>query len=618
MEDNNRNFILAIVLSICVLFVWQVFYAGPKMEEQRRIQEARQAALQKQAQQQNPNAPTRPTAQGAQTPSASLAPNTSKRPSLAQSRETALSAAERIRIETPTLRGSISLIGARLDDIVFKQYNVSVEKNSPNVVLFSPSKSPKPYYAEYGWVAENGVKIKLPDNTTTWKASGNRTLTKNTPVVLTHDNGEGLIFKRTISIDDQYMFSIRQEVQNNTNKAVTLHPYALISRHGRPPTENFFILHEGPLGVFGEEGLNEISYDSAIDDPDYEFKQTGGWLGITDKYWAAVLIPDQKKAYSANIRGTKGLVKENFQTDYLLDGVKVQPNQNASVQGHLFAGVKQTRMIDDYEKQLNIELFDRLIDWGWFYWLTKPLFFALDFFYNLVGNFGVSIIIVTIIIKLLMFPLANKSYISMSRMKKLQPDMERIRDRYKDDRMRQQQELMNLYKKHKINPMAGCLPIFIQIPVFFALYKVLFITIDMRHAPFFGWIQDLSAPDPTTLFNLFGLIPWDPPSFLIIGIWPILMGITMWVQMQLNPQQPDPIQQQIFTWMPVVFTFLLATFPAGLVIYWTWNNLLSVLQQWYILKSQGVEVDLLENLGVNKLRQMLNPDKTKSIDENPK
>lgn len=621
MDENNRNFILAIALSIGILFTWQVFYAGPKLQEQRRLQEAREQARQAVAQNEAQQAAPQQAANGedrqgiprpatrAQQPQASTAPGISNRPRVRQSRETALDASERVRIETETVIGSIALKGARIDDLIFKQYRVTVYKDSDNVVLLSPSGSPNPYYAEHGWVPEEGANLKLPDQNTVWSVEGNRTLTQQTPITLTYDNGEGLVFRRTISIDENYMFSVQQEVQNLSEKRVILYPYALISRHGRPPTENFFILHEGPLGVFGEDGLSEISYDNAISEQNYIYKQTGGWLGITDKYWAAVLVPDQKQAYTARITGNQGAVKETFQTDYLLDGVSIAPQQTASITGYLFAGVKQPNIIDSYASDLNITNFDLLIDWGWFYFLTKPLFYALDFFYHLVGNFGVSILIVTVIIKLLMFPLANKSYVSMSRMKKLQPDMERIRDRYKDDRMRQQKELMELYKKEKINPLAGCLPIFIQIPVFFALYKVLYVTIDMRHAPFFGWIQDLSAPDPTSIFNLFGLIPWDPPSFLIIGIWPILMGITMWVQMQLNPQQPDPIQQKIFMWMPVAFTFLLAPFAAGLVIYWTWNNFLSVIQQWYILKTQGVHVDLMENLGLNKLRDTLNQKK---------
>ncbi|NJM33719.1 MAG: membrane protein insertase YidC, partial [Rhodomicrobium sp.] len=394
---------------------------------------------------------------------------------------------------------------------------------------------------------------------------------------------------------------ITQEVENKTQRQITLYPYALISRHGKPTTAGLFILHEGLIGVLGDEGLQELSYSSVADaEGPTSFKATSGWLGITDKYWATALIPDQKTPYDASFRAWKVNNKELFQTDFLLGPVTVAPGAKQSVSSLLFAGAKQVGLIDSYNEQYNIKLFDRMIDWGWFWFFTKPLFYALDFFYKQVGNFGVAILLVTVLVKLAFFPLANKSYESMSKMKKLQPDMKRIQERYKDDRMKQQQELMALYKKEKVNPMSGCLPILVQIPVFFALYKVLYVTIEARHAPFFGWIQDLSAPDPTTIFNLFGLIPWSPPEFLIIGIWPLLMGVTMFIQMKLNPTPTDPIQQKIFTWMPVLFTFLLAPFSAGLVIYWTWNNALSILQQWVIMRRQGVEVNLLENMGFSR------------------
>jgi YidC/Oxa1 family membrane protein insertase len=393
-------------------------------------------------------------------------------------------------------------------------------------------------------------------------------------------------------------------VENKTGKAVTLYPYSLISRHYRPEVSGFFILHEGLIGVMGEDGLKEISYSDIAEKKKETFKATSGWLGITDKYWATALIPNQRAPYEAYFQqfpASGPNTRETFQTLFLLSPVTIQPGTKQAETSMLFAGAKQVGVIDGYEAKYGIKMFDKMIDWGWFPFITKPLFQALDFFFRLFGNFGVSILIVTVLVKLVFFPLANKSYASMSKMKKLQPEMKRIQERYADDRMKQQQAMMELYKKEKVNPMAGCLPILIQIPVFFALYKVIFVSIEMRHAPFFGWIQDLAAPDPTTLFNLFGLLPWSPPTFLMIGIWPILMGITMWVQMKLNPSAPDPVQQQIFTWMPVFFTYLLAAFPAGLVIYWTWNNLLSILQQWVIMRRQGVEVNLLENMGLSKL-----------------
>ena len=578
-------------LSVMVLFAWQAFFAQPEAERMRQ-----------QAVQQAQNRPAaQPGLPGVQQPGAAQAPvGTPLAPALqpaGQSRDVVVSSAPRIPIDTPSLRGSLALTGARIDDLLLKEFRVSVKPDSQNVILFSPSGSLEPYYAEHGWAAAPDAGVKLPTPDTLWSAEPNAVLSPAKPVTLTYDNGEGLIFRRTVAVDGDYMFIITQEVENRSAKPVTLHPYALISRHGSPKVEGLYILHEGLIGVMGDEGLQEIGYKDASEKKNITFKGTSGWLGFTDKYWAAALIPNQKTPYEAHFTTTAFNNREIFQTDFLLGPVTAAPGEKQSVSSMVFAGAKQVNVIDAYETKYEIKLFERMIDWGWFYFITKPLFHALDFFYRLVGNFGVSILIVTVLVKLLFFPLANKSYESMSKMKKLQPDMKRLQERYKDDRMKQQQELMALYKKEKINPMSGCLPIVIQIPVFFALYKVLYVTIEMRHAPFFGWIQDLSAPDPTTIFNLFGLIPFAPPDFLMIGVWPIIMGITMFLQMKLNPAPPDPIQQQIFTWMPVLFTFLLAAFPAGLVIYWSWNNILSMLQQWYIMKRQGVDVNLLENIG---------------------
>ncbi len=360
------------------------------------------------------------------------------------------------------------------------------------------------------------------------------------------------------------------------------------------------ILHEGLIGVPGDAGLQEIAYKAALEDggnKSFDGK-TGGWLGITDKYWAAALIPDQSTPYLATFQGRPavGGNKEFFTADYALQPITVGPGKSQKVEGQLYAGAKQVKIVEAYEVSHKIAKFDLLIDWGWFYFITKPLNHLIDWLYGILGNFGFAILAVTVLVKLAFFPLANKSYESMAKMKKLQPQMEQLRERYKDDKAKQQQELMTLYQKEKINPLAGCLPILVQIPVFFALYKVLFISIDMRHAPFVGWIKDLSAPDPTSIFNLFGLLPFDVPAFLLIGVWPLIMGITMWVQMQLNPPQPDPVQQAMFSWMPLIFTFLLASFPAGLVIYWAWNNLLSIAQQSYISKKAGAEIHLMDNL----------------------
>ena len=438
--------------------------------------------------------------------------------------------------------------------------------------------------------------MTVPTSETLWSAPDGVKLTPGTPVTLTFDNGQGLVFTRTISVDDRYMFSIKQQVANNSGNPVTLAPYALVSRHGRPEIEDFFVLHEGLIGVLGEDGAIEVDYSDLEDERLQSYNSTGGWIGITDKYWASVLIPDQTKTLTARFSNNPANAKEIFQTDYLLGAQTLPTGGAVTISGKLFAGAKVVSIIDGYKDAQKIDRFDLLIDWGWFYFITKPMFKLLDFLFKLVGNFGIAILLATVIIKLALFPLANKSYVSMSKMKLLQPEMLKIRERYSDDKVKQQQAMMELYKSEKVNPMSGCLPIVVQIPIFFALYKVLFGTIEMRHAPFFGWIQDLAAPDPTSMFNLFGLIPWDPPSFLLIGIWPIIMGVTMFLQMRLNPTPPDPVQAQIFTWMPLFFTFLLATFPAGLVIYWAWNNTLSIAQQWFIMSRQGVKVELWDNL----------------------
>jgi YidC/Oxa1 family membrane protein insertase len=421
-------------------------------------------------------------------------------------------------------------------------------------------------------------------------------------VTLAWDNGEGLQFRRTISVDDKYLFSIRDEVSNKGETPVTLSPYALISRHGTPPTLGYYILHEGLIGVLGDQGLQEVTYKSIDEKKKMTFKVTNAWLGITDKYWAATLLPDAAAQVQAEFAaGSIGSVS-TYQTDYLLDPRTIAPGATGSADTRLFAGTKEVSVVDGYEKTLHLNRFELLIDWGWFYFITKPMFKLIDYFYRLVGNFGVAILIVTVLVKLLFFPLANKSYASMAKMKALQPQMQAVRERYPDDKARQQQELMELYKKEKINPLAGCLPIVIQIPVFFSLYKVLFVTIEMRHAPFFGWIKDLSAPDPTTVFNLFGLIAWDPSHlpmlgpFLMIGAWPLVMGVTMWLQMKLNPAPPDPTQKMMMDWMPVIFTFMLASFSAGLVIYWAWNNLLSVIQQSIIMHKNGAKIELFDNI----------------------
>ncbi len=613
-DDNQKNLLLAIVLSVGVLLAWQFLYAGPKLKEE---QEKR--ARQQQTQVQQPDASAQPgagqppvAAPGATPGAAPGAPTAvpGAPAAVAASRDAALKSSPRVTIQTPSLSGSIGLRGGRIDDLVMVKYREQVAPTSPNVVLFSPAEAPNPYFAEHGWATAGGSTTKVPGRDTVWTADTSDPLTPTSPARLSWNNGEGVTFRRTISVDENYMFTVRDEIENKTQAEVSLFPYARVYRVGIPKLEGFFILHEGLIGIAGEKGLQEFKYADVLKEGGSKTfdKTVGGWLGITDKYWAAAVIPSQTTEYRASFAGYPAAPgqRDTFQTDYLMPAVTVAPGATGATEGHLFAGAKEVYTINGYEEALKIKRLDMLVDWGWFHFITKPLFKLIHWLASwfaslgLTGNFGLAILATTVLVKLVFFPLANKSYESMAKMKNLQPEMEKLRERYKDDRAKQQQELMGLYKKEKINPLAGCLPILLQIPVFFALYKVLFVTIDMRHAPFYGWIKDLSAPDPTSLFNLFGLLPYTVPDFFHIGVWPIIMGITMWVQMQLNPQQPDPIQQKIFNWMPVLFTFLLASFPAGLVIYWAWNNVLSLLQQYTIMRKNNTEVHLWKNLGVDK------------------
>jgi YidC/Oxa1 family membrane protein insertase len=608
MNDNNRNTILAVILSGLILIAWQYFYYVPQQRAAQQAQQA-QSELAKSAQQATPGSTT-PQTGAAPAPSANVPAN--NQPAAAPvSRETAIAATPRVKIDTPRVSGSISLKGARIDDLSLVQFRETVDPSSPPIVLYSPSGTENPYYAEFGWVPASGSTAKIPDYNTVWQQEGSGSLTPTTPVTLKYDNGDGLTFRRTIAIDDRYLFTIKDDVSNVGNAPVTLYPFALISRHGTPKVSGYYILHEGLIGYLGDQGLQEYPYKKIDDAKTVNFKVTDGWLGITDKYWASALLPDTnaqlQARFSSNLVGTV----RTYQTDYLEDPQTIAIGGTASANARLFAGAKEASVVGinfpltgfgGYNKELGLNHFDLMIDWGWFYFITKPMFLALDFFYRLFGNFGISILLVTVIVKLLFFPLANKSYASMAKMKSVQPQLAALKERYPDDKVKQQQEMMEIYKKEKINPIAGCLPVALQIPVFFSLYKVLFVTIEMRHAPFFGWIKDLSSPDPTNLFTLFGLLHFDPTQlplfghYLALGVWPIIMGITMWFQMKLNPTPPDPTQKMIFDWMPLIFTFMLAGFPAGLVIYWAWNNTLSVMQQSFIMRRNGVKVELFDNL----------------------
>jgi YidC/Oxa1 family membrane protein insertase len=604
--NDNKNTILAIVLSALVLLGWQYFFAVPQ-------EKARQEQLQQQAQQQKQTVPAPGQPSPAQPQAQSQGPGQPSAPSSATpiDRKAALANSPRIPVATDTLQGSVALKGGRIDDLALVKFRETTDPKSPPIVLLSPSGTGDPFYAEFGWTGAAGSNVKLPTSETVWKQVGSGALGVGRPVTLTYDNGEGLEFRRTIAVDDKYLFTIKDDVSNKGESPVTLFPYALISRHGIPPTAGYYVLHEGLIGVLGESGLQEFTYKNIEDKKSVSWDVTNGWLGITDKYWAATLLPDTsarlKARFSTSMLGTV----RTFQTDYLLDSQTIAPGATGSANARLFAGAKEVSIvginfplvgIGGYNKALDLNHFDLLIDWGWFYFITKPMFLVMDFFFRLLGNFGLAILMVTVLVKIVFFPLANKSYASMAKMKAVQPQMMALRERFANDKAKQQQELMELYKREKINPLGGCLPIVIQIPVFFALYKVLFVTIEMRHAPFFGWIHDLSAQDPTNIFNLFGLIPVDPTilpligPFLHMGIWPILMGITMWVQMKLNPAPPDPTQAMIFNWMPIMFTFMLASFPAGLVIYWAWNNLLSVVQQSVIMRKHGAKIELFDNI----------------------
>jgi YidC/Oxa1 family membrane protein insertase len=582
--NEQRNIILAVVLMAVILIGWQ--YLMPTRPphppaQQQTSQQPGAGAPAAPAANAPGNAPSAPTAPGG----APAAANPAAGPT-PESRAAAIAATPRVTIAAPEVHGTISLVGARFDDLTLNRYRETPDPNSPQIELLSPATGPGAYYAEFGWVPSGDAKLALPGPDTKWKADSDH-LTPDRPVTLSWDNGQGLRFLRTYAIDDGYMFTITQKVENTGTAPVTLFPYALVARWGTPTTQDIYLLHEGPLGVL-DGTLKEKKYkDLKSDDHVVQAKSTGGWLGFTDKYWLAALVPDQSMPIEARMSWHAADNIDRFQTDWLGSAHTVEPGKSVETTSRLFAGAKELTRLDAYGAKYNIPRFDLAIDFGWFYFLTKPFFYFLRFIHSQVPNFGIAIMIFTVCIKGAFFPIANKSYKAMSKMKQLQPEVQKLQERFSDDRARLNQELMALYKREKANPVSGCLPILIQIPVFFALYKVLYVTIEMRHAPFFGWIRDLSAPDPTTVFNLFGLIPWDPPLFLHIGVWPLIMGVTMYLQQKLNPQPTDPVQAKMFTFLPIIFTFMLAKFPAGLVIYWAWSNLLSILQQWLIMKRSA-------------------------------
>ena len=567
MNPETRNLVAAISLSMAVLIGYQLFFVDIKKDQYQQEIIAENVG-------DSSNIPI---------PSN----DNSGILNTENTKSTVVTTVPRVSVISKEVTGSISLKGARIDDVTLSQYRETLDPDSNLIDLLLKSNERNPYFLEFGWSSPDGVKV--PNGKTLWKAS-KEILSPDSNVTLSWDNGEGVVFYQDISIDDTFMFTVNQRVKNNSKNIITLYPYGLIRRTGEPETTRFFVLHEGPLGVF-DGTLSEKSYEDLEDAGKKGINikplEAGGWIGLTDKYWLTALLPDQKEIFNFTYRHLNSNGGQ-YQTDFLGKAIKIKSNSQGESLSRAFAGAKRLTLFDDYEERFDIKHFDLAIDFGWFYFLTKPFFYALSWANDYLGNFGLAILAITVIVKLVFFPLANKSYKSMAKMRNLGPEIKKLRERVGDDRQKLNQEMMNLYKKEKVNPAAGCLPILVQIPVFFALYKVLFVSIEMRQTPFFGWIKDLSVADPTSMFNLFGLLPYSTsmlPDFLNLGIWPLLMGVTMFLQQRLNPTPPDPIQAKIFAWMPVAFTFLLATFPAGLVIYWTWNNLLSICQQWLIMNG---------------------------------
>lgn len=556
---DSKNVLMAIVLSTLVLVFWATFFEPPPVERQ--------------------------IAEDQVIKSEELSSPSIEKVELSKKivRDDTIDSVARVKIENNNIKGSISLQGAIIDDIIFKNYKESLESDQ-KVIFLNPKSSDEGYYIETGWASNSNEKLKLPLDNTIWKVKGNKVLTPNKPIVLEWDNNEGLIFTKKIELDDKYLFKISQGIKNTSNKSYEFFPYAQITRNYKPDVIPIYILHEGFIGMFDDE-LKEEDYED-VEDEKFIINSSKGWLGITDKYWLTAIVPEKGKKFKSEFLSIDGKYKANF---IIKEATVLSSNASITNEINAFVMAKEVAVIDDYAEKLGIEKFDLTIDWGWFYFITKPLFFVIEYFFKLTGNFGVAIIILTALVRIVFFPLANYSFRSMAKMKILQPEMIRLKELHKDDKTKLQQEMMALYKREKVNPVSGCLPVLIQIPFFFAVYKMLYVTIEMRQQPFFGWIQDLSARDPTSIFNLFGLIPWDPPTFLMIGVWPILMGLTMFLQQKLNPTPPDPMQAKIFMFLPIFLTIILAPFPSGLVVYWTVSNVLTMAQQWVIIRGTKVK-----------------------------
>jgi YidC/Oxa1 family membrane protein insertase len=561
-----RNVVFAIALSFAVLFGWSVIFETPQIEEQKKLEQTQGS---EKTDNKNTDAPS---------PNV----NIEKEKVLNISRDDAIKSVKRVNFENENVKGSISLKGFLIDDILFKKYNTEVNSDE-KVKYLNPSETNDGYFVETGWAASNTTNTPLPTKNSIWKVVGNNKLSVGNPVTAEWNNKSGLTFRKKIELDEKFLFKVTQEVQNNSSQRVELYPYAQITRNQDPDVVDFYILHEGFIGVFDED-LQEEGYDD-IKEKKKEYSAGEGWLGITDKYWLTALVPEKNQPFKGEFT-----YKNGFKANYIQNKpVVIQPSGSGISESKVFIAAKEVKVIDGYAETEGINKFDLTIDWGWFYFFTKPLFFIMNYLFELTKNFGIAIVLVTAAVRLLFFPLANYSFRSMAKMKILQPELLRLKELHKEDKVKLQQEMMALYKREKVNPLSGCLPILIQIPFFFAIYKMLFISLEMRHQPFFGWIKDLSAQDPTSIFNFFGLIPWDPPSFLIIGAWPIMMGATMYLQQKLNPTPPDPIQAKIFMFFPLFLTIILAPFPSGLVVYWTINNILTIAQQWVIYRSTTVK-----------------------------
>jgi len=572
---ETRNLILSIVLSVGVLLLWTIYIEAPNQNINHSIESNQEDSIGEVSELEVEQLDQIEESLGI-------------KKELFETIENSLSNSSRISIDTQSLEGSINLEGLKIDDIVLKKYQESLDENSSKIRVLSPLSTENGYEISFGWLKDKSAEFATPTAESEWRLiSTSNALSGNDELEFEWSNDTGQVFRTSIAVDENYLFSIKQKIINKSNKEIIVNNASKITRQNTPTVSRMFILHEGLLGVL-EEKLELIDYDDLKDENEtLNFESENGWVGITDKYWLAALIPDQTEPFKAIYTYDDGYIAYYRS----LNSKSVKSGEEFEISSKIFIGAKEAKLIDRYQEEFNIYNFDLAIDWGWFYFLTKPLFYVVYFFSEISGNFGLAIIILTVITRIIFFPLANWSFVSMAKMKMLQPEMTRLKELHKEDRQQQQQALMALYKKEKVNPISGCLPILIQIPFFFAIYKMLFVSIEMRHAPFYGWIQDLAAKDPTSIFNLFGMIPWDPPSFMIIGVWPVLMGITMYIQQKLNPAPPDPIQAKIFMFFPLFITILLAQFAAGLVIYWTTNNLLSIIQQWVITRRTKVKTN---------------------------